>query len=330
MQWRDAGWLAEATGWIESQVGDSLAGPIEQPHVYAWSTVLRVPTEDGDLWFKAVSPVHRFEAALSVELARLLPDRVGEIVGADAERGWLLMRDAGTRLRDLAPGPEQLAHWERLLPLYAELQLELAPRADELLRLGVPDETLAGLPGRLERLLREPDALLLGKPGGVGVEELGRLRLALPEVEAICDELAASGIAETLQHDDFHDGQVFVEHGRYRFLDWGDSCVSHPFHTLAVTLRALAYRQGIEPGDAQLQRLRDAYLEPFARASGRNDLAAVADLALRTGTVARALAWHRYVSSRKPEERAEDADSVPYGLKLFLARGPIGSWDPDR
>ena len=40
----------------------------------------------------------------------------------------------------------------------------------------------------------------------------------------------------------------------------------------------------------------------------------------------RALAWHRFVSARTPGFRDEDTAAVPYGLRLFLADGPIGSW----
>ena len=38
--------------------------------------------------------------------------------------------------------------------------------------------------------------------------------------------------------------------GRFLFFDWGDACVSHPFHTLTVTLRAATWKLGLEPGEA--------------------------------------------------------------------------------
>jgi hypothetical protein len=86
--------------------------------------------------------------------------------------------------------------------------------------------------------------------------------------------------------------------------------------------RALAWRHGLEPGSADLLRLRDAYLEPFGAPSE------AADLAYRTGTLARALAWQRYLRAIPTEERdPEDAESVPYGLRLYLEHGPIGTWE---
>jgi hypothetical protein len=213
-----------------------------------------------------------------------------------------------------------------VLPAYADLQLALAPHVEELLVAGVPDERLAVVPAHLEQLLDDPEALLVGRTNGLTKQELERLRALLPEFAATCERLASYGIPETLQHDDFHDGNIFVRDSRYLFFDWGDSCVSHPFHTLVVTMRAIAYRLELPPGGPDLLRLRDAYLEPFAVYGSHDELVAAADLGHLTGTAGRSLAWHRFVSAREPEFRADDAEAVPYGLKRLLDGGPIGSW----
>ena len=106
---------------------------------------------------------------------------------------------------------------------------------------------------------------------------------------------------------------------------WGDSCVSHPFHTLVVTLRVTAWKQGLEPGGRELLGLRDAYLTAFAGFGSRADLERAADLAHRTGTIARALAWARYVATMDEPFRSEVVSSLPWSLKRFLAGGPLGS-----
>lgn len=310
MRWTEPDWLAEAKAWIEAQV--PVAGEIEQPHVRPWSTVMRVPTADGDLWFKAVTALHRFEPALTALLAQLLPDRVPELVAVDGERAWMLMRDGGTRLRDL---PATVEHWEALLPRYAELQIAAAPRADELLDVGVPDFRLDKLPRLVEEMLAQ-------QPGGLSAADHQLMLDRLPELESMTRELAAHGIAETVQHDDLHDGQVFVRDDRYVVFDWGDACVSHPFHTLTVTLRAATWRLGLEPGGREVLRMRDAYLEPFGPPA---ELAPAADVAYRTGTLARAYAWHRYVAAGQ-SENDEDAEAVGYGVKRFLEGGPLGTW----
>jgi Phosphotransferase enzyme family len=316
LAWKRPEWLAEATAWIRERV--NVTSEIEQPHVRWWSTVLRVPTPDGDLFFKAVAPVHRFEAALTARLAELQPQRVTEVVAADAGRGWFLMRDAGTRLRELVEGPQDLHHWERLLPEYAQLQIELARHLQELLDLGTPDHRLAVLPQQFRELLDEPLP-------GLGEDDRRRALEAVPRFEEMCRTLAEAGIPETIQHDDLHDGQVFLRDGRYLFFDWGDSCVSHPFHSLTVNLRSIAWKLDLTPGGHELERLRDAYREPFGAS------AELADLALRTGTIARAVAWQRMVAAREPKHLKEtDVSGPAYGIKVFLENGPIGSWrEPD-
>lgn len=279
MDWRDPEWLKVAQTWIRGHAPGSLTDPIEQPHIYPWATVLRVPTSDGVIWFKANAPIQRFEAALTEELVKAAPEVTVELVAVDLERGWLLMRDAGSRLRELVTGAEQIEHWLEILPQYAELQLSLAPRVERFLTIGVPDERLAGLAARLGRVLADDETLFLGRLACLALDELSRLRAAVPTVASMCLELAAVGIPETIQHDDFHDGQVFIRDGRYRFLEL-----------------------------ASPAELRAAF-----------------DLAHRTGTIGRALAWHRYFVG---DPDAERDDTVAYGLKMFLANGPVGNLEP--
>ena len=321
--WTRSDWLAEAEAWIRGQV--DVTGEIEQPHVYWWSTVLRVPTADGVVWFKACHPSHGFEPALTLELAGLRPERVIEVLATDLDRGWMISADAGQRLRELLGSPDDLVRWEEFLPLYADVQLTTADRVDRLLELGLPDERLTVLPTHLEEVLADRGVLLVDREDGLDEAQRQELIASVPEVERLCAELAGAGIPETVQHDDLHDGNVFVRDGEYLTFDWGDSCVSHPFHTLAVTLRATAWRFDLPPGAPSLKRMRDAYLEPFGSYGSRAELLDAFATAYRLGTIGRALSWYRAVQAH-PEIEAEESDSVPYGLKLFLKNGPIGTW----
>jgi hypothetical protein len=324
LEWAQPGWLLQARAWIELHA--RVTGELEQVHLRPWSTVLRVPTADGDLYFKAASISGAFEPALTVLLAERRPGRIAAPVAVDLDRGWMLTRDAGTRLRELLHSAADLHHWATLLPAYAELQIELAQEVEELLGLGVPDRRLSRICELLAALLEDTEALMLDLPDGLTSEELTRMREELPAIAAMCAELAGFGVPETIQHDDFNDGNVFVRDGRHVFFDWGDSCVSHPFHTLVVTLRSVAMRFDLEPGDAELLRLRDAYLEPFGSLTEPPGLREAFDLAYGLGTIGRALAWYAYVRESDPRYRSEIADAVPYGLQRFLEHGPIGSW----
>ncbi len=91
--WTDATWLGVAHLWIEAQLhqlGRRVTGPIEQPHARPWSTVLRVPTDQGSVWFKANIPRLAYEAQVLKLLAREQPEAGPELLAVDAERGWTL------------------------------------------------------------------------------------------------------------------------------------------------------------------------------------------------------------------------------------------------
>jgi hypothetical protein len=312
--WTDERWLALAREWIYGQVdelGTTVTGRIEQPHVQPWATVMRVPVGDGLLWFKASIPVLAHEAAVVSVLARTRPDAVPKLVATDLERGWMLMGDGGVRLREVIARERVLGRWLEVLPRYADLQIDLGEHARELVGLGAPDRRLATLALQYEELLNH---------GVEGLEdgELRRLRSLAPRVATMCAELAAYMIPETIQHDDLHDGQVFVRDGRYLFFDWGDACVSHPFFSMAVTLEGvLSWGLDDVEGSEDIGPYRDAYLEPFGRYATRGELEAAHALALRLGWICRALNVHRFASALAPPFREEHLAGVGVRLRLF-------------
>ena len=117
----------------------------------------------------------------------------------------------------------------------------------------------------------------------------------------MCRQLSTVAIPETVQHDDLHDGQVFVRDGRYLFFDWGDSCVSHPFFSMSVTLEGgLAWGLDDIEGSVDITPFRDAYLRPFASFAGREELEAAHTTALRLGWVCRALNVSHWAVGTRP------------------------------
>ncbi len=328
--WSDPDWHREVRGWVDArlaELGLTVEGPIEQPHVYIWATALRIPTSGGVVWFKACLPTFASELALLPVLAGLRPELMARTVATDPARGWLLTWDAGMKLRERASGRDQLPYWERILPDYAGLQVEAVPFVDQLLAAGVPDHRTHRLPEQARGLALDEVVLLEATEEALTPAELETFRgSGLPELERLVAELSAAAIPDSVQHDDLHDGNVLVDGERLVLFDWGDGCIAHPFHTMVVTLRAAAYKLGLEPGGADVLRLRDAYLEGWAGHGSRAELIEVADLARRTGTLARALAWWRFLDGLPLERRAEFAPSVPYGVRMFLADRPWGSF----
>jgi hypothetical protein len=119
-----------------------------------------------------------------------------------------------------------------------------------------------------------------------------RFRAATGRVAELAEQLAAYGIDETIQHDDLHDGQVFVKDGRALVMDWGDVCISHPFFTLSVTLEGvIAWGLDDVEDSVDVTPFRDAYLARF-RERYDGDLDAACAVAVRLGWACRAVNGH--------------------------------------
>ncbi|MEU4337640.1 aminoglycoside phosphotransferase family protein [Micromonospora lupini] len=322
--WSSDEWQQQARSWVDEQLGNAgrrVAGSVE-PRVRPWSLVWRVPTDGGPVWFKANNRGTAHEAVLIATLARLAPERVLTPIAVDRERGWSLLPDGGESLRDVLGRDPDLSHWERALPGYAALQLATAPRADELVALGVPDHRPEVLAGLLAELLDDRESLRVGAEGGLTVETYERLRVELPAYAQRCRRLADIGIPATVQHDDLHDGNVFAGPAGYRYFDWGDASVAHPFGTLLVTLRSIRYATEASADDASLARLRDCYLEAWTDRYDRRTLVEAADLAMNLGAVSRSLSWRRALDTADPA-RAEYAEAVPGWLAELFAATPL-------
>ncbi len=298
MPWRRRAWRARAIAWAGRRLrerGLAITGEAEQFHIRPWSTVIRLPTERGRVFFKATWPPQRFEAGLTAAITKWAPDDVGRTLAIDAKRGWLLLEDAGPRLRQTITKDRDIRHWHRVLPQYAELQIAMSSHIRQALKLGTPDRRAPALASQYARLLDEPFLLRVG------------LKEGLTKAQDM-----------TIQHDDLHDGQIFLRDGHYRILDWGDACVSHPFLSMSVVERSVAYTLRLEPGSREISRLRDLYLEPFTGSASGPRLRAIYPIAIRLGWISRALSWAalvRYLSAR--EKRKERGD-VPRSLGRFL------------
>jgi hypothetical protein len=321
LPWAAAGWRARADAWASGEcerLGLTLSGPVEEVKIRPWSAVLRVPAAGGDAYFKANLPVLANEPALTRVLARIDPEGVLPVLAERAAEGWMLQADGGPTMRSRLGGGDDLRRWERMLALYAELQVRVAPHAGALLAAGAPDRRPARLGGELERLL-DAERDLPRSDEALAAEERARLRDLRPAFEDMCAELAALGVADSVDHSDLHSGNVLAPGDRYVFFDWHEAAVTHPFFSMVVAMRSLAHHHGVDPGGAEAGRLRDAYLDAWAGAAPRAALRSGLDLALRAGCITRALGWLRVADGLPPAERAEWAGSVSGWLRELLA-----------
>ncbi len=283
--WSSADWRARATAWADERLAAAelaRTGAVEQPRVRPWATVLRIPTSAGAVWLKATGPEVAFEVGLYELLVRVAPERVLTPLATDAARGWLLLPDGGPSLTDR--GIDIAA----ALPVYARLQLDLAPHVEELLALGVADMRPAAMPARFDEAL-----------AAIGGDD--RLAALRPAVAEWCERLVASPVPASIDHNDFHGFNILAGE---RFYDWGDAVVAHPF----ASMLALEWVDTDEAGRA---RLRDAYLEPFADFAPHAELVETLTLARRVARIARALVWQRAIRAFGSEPVDEKWRSAP-------------------
>jgi Phosphotransferase enzyme family len=275
---------------------------VEAVHERPWSRVLRVPTADEDLYLKQCAPVQAFEVPLTAALAARWPDRVPQVVAADPKRAWLLLRDGGTRLRESG----DVATFVRALELYGELQREETARVDELLALGVPDVRLPIVAAAYEPFFEQDH--------GLARDVVARLRALAPRFHELCAELEAFGLPDSIQHDDLHDGNVFVRDGRVAIFDWGDSSVAHPLWSLVKPLRDAGDR-GLDP-----EPLCAAHLVAWTTVEPEERLRAALRVAVPVGTFAYALQVRRLLDFLPAGERPDRGAYLADQLRRLLAR----------
>jgi hypothetical protein len=302
LRWTQPAWREEAETWIRAALADTgrTVAAIEHPHVRPWGTAMRVSTNAGVLWFKASIEQLAHEVPLLRILGRQRPGSVPELLAGDDRRGWMLVADSGVRLVDLHPDGVPLPVWRRLLRAYAQLQLDTAPAADELVAAGVPDRR-SGLVDGFERVVAAASTTR---------DEQGRLRSLLPAIRDAVDAVAALGLPDTVQHDDLHPWNVCVSDGGFRFIDWGDACIAQPLTSLGVPLAYVA------PADADAAR--DSYLQPWTALRPQNELLAACDAARLLSHVTALLKWELINSGLTADEVGPYGDVIEKRLRHLL------------
>jgi Phosphotransferase enzyme family len=321
--WQDADWRKQATEWIDAETerrGIRVTGEIEQPHMYAWSTVLHIPTDQGKLFFKATAHETIYEAALTQLLARLYPDCMPEFVAVDAGRGWMLMWDGGEQLRASIRPTKDIAPWKPVIARYAEVQIGLADHVTELLSLRLPDHRLSVLPTLFRELLADEESLMIDREKGLTSAEWQEVKDKTSRFEQICAELAAYGIPESLNHGDFHDGNVLVKDGRITFFDWGDASVTHPFTSLRTFFVSIEMALDLEDYafTSEMAELLGIYLGPFQKFASKEELLKAYQVSKPVASIVKALAWHQGITRMETSLRQEYAWIVPELMREFL------------
>lgn len=300
-QWQGEPFIDDALAWADARLqeaGVRRTGDATWSRVRPWGMVMSLPTEDSQVWFKAV-PENSAEAVLHAVLAEEAPDHVAPVLGADEERGWLLLADVGTSLGDGVDEDEVGVlyagdSFREAMSTYARLQRAVSHRIDELVARGLPDARPAAMPGVFDRLRDTLERAARDAHDEHALDTLQRIRTARPLVVDLAARL--DGYA-SVDHNDLHPWNVMVGAPPV-FLDWGDAMASHPYASLLVPVR-IALMDSRESAEAVLAAYEEGTGEQL-------DLAAL-DAALRLAVVARAWTWQRSIASSPGPTDYDDA-----------------------
>jgi hypothetical protein len=281
-----------------------------QPHIRPWSTLLRLETDGDPVWLKAPGDGARYEIPLLTLLAELDVPATPRPLAADDGLGLALIPDGGPTMRAAHGGRAPADVVADYLVVYAQAQRALEPHVERLVAAGArdlrPERLPAALDATIEVLARERP------PARLSPEAAARLRSVAPAYADACAELAGSGIAPTLNHDDLHDNNVLA--AGPVVIDWGDSCVSHPFGTMLATLNSVMAHHGLDPDDPALQRIADAYTEAWTDVADRSTLRRQVQLCQRVGPLTRSLSYRQACTGVDDAAWQEHASAMPEWL----------------
>jgi len=267
-----------------------------------WSAVFTVETDHGRHWFKVANPGQGFEAQLSLTLAGLVPDHVVAPVAVDVDRAWILTADQGPTLRD--SGPATIEQWELVGRETARMQQALVPHAAKVIGAGVSALAASDVPAYVMAAVYELEHLPDDHPQHVTAEVADRVLATIPQRQDDATLLDASGLPDTLQHNDLGDANAFVDGERVRLLDLGDSFWSHPLPVMEIPLvKAVGWPlPGLD--DERVRRVLLAYLAEWS--DEPEPLLDLWPAARRLARVHRFASWTRVCAEVPPEFAVED------------------------
>jgi Phosphotransferase enzyme family len=285
LPWSSSAWLAKVTNWIDETVnasGASVTGELKQVRTWAISSVYRVETTEGTLYFKALPDLLGHEPRLTQYMLRQFPQNVPDVIAIEANEHWMLTKEMG------GPEPESRADWELVLRTLIRIQNHCKQNHSELLKFGVNDRPLAKLPELLEPVsaeLKQAGKRAFYEVDQGEAEVLARRLRALPD---LCARLAQCGIPDTLIHGDLWGPNVIMRDqfsGKSPIIfDWTDAAFSHPFFDIFCLLWA-------ERNDAKRRAAREVHINVWSDFYPRQTVIRALELAEQIAPHYYLLAW---------------------------------------
>jgi hypothetical protein len=267
--WEFSGWHKEASDWINAEIsktGNMALDDVQQFKVGARSSVLAVATTEGRIFFKASVGETPSEAVFTQALSELWPDRIAPPLAVDSQRNWLLMNDH----RSLGYTDLPESGYANATTAFAELLINSKDHLPAWKDLNCPDYSLE----TIESFSRDfATHLELINAGDLALksEQSDTLVAYIKEWGALCSSLADFDFPLTLVDLDFNTSDIAYSSDSYKFFDWQETVISHPFFTVLNLFdhlrRPREYQEvptvEVSKEELNCDVLQDAFLTPF-------------------------------------------------------------------
>jgi hypothetical protein len=219
-------------------------------------SLMRLSTNRGAVWFKAVGEPNLREFPVTMLLARLFPKHVPRLLAARIEwNAWLAAESEG---QELSSSPKS-GDWCRAAESLAESQISSIPVSHHILGAGARDvrshRLLELIPPFFSAMEETMEKQTKAVPLKLSRQEIGGLG---DQVAEALERLEEAGIPTTLNHLDLNPGNIFVSGAQCTFLDWAEAAVGNPFLSIQY-LREHFIRTNPDDKDGE-RLLRNAYL----------------------------------------------------------------------
>jgi hypothetical protein len=259
--WTKPGWFDAAEIWIQTELqrqGLKAIAPIELVKNWALAIILRVPTTEGMIYFKASSPLFAQEAEFTGILAQRYRQNIPEVLATYPDKSWILMRELeGEILENMG----DISHWEAALNQWAKFQILAIEHRSDLTTCGWVDLGVEHIAKTLGQLF-DPSLRIPWNYGkNLANPELLQLLPFVPKLQEVLEQFRELNIPDTLVHGDLSPRNIYLRDQGFIYFDWSDTCISHPFFDLIRFLYEIE-KDLPDVADAR-SRIRNAYLAPW-------------------------------------------------------------------
>ncbi len=235
---------------------------IEEVVTTPYSYVLKLSTASECFYLKKTPPRLFIEAeTLRILRAQCNVKMIPEIIASDKERNCFLLKSCGDQtLRTLFSKKINTDLTIRAIKRFKQIQKETTDHIETFINIGVPDWRLNKLPILYNEMVNDTKTL---EEWGLEENDISRLKQYSVSFEKLCNSLDAYNLPDTLNHSDFHDGNILINNASQEitFIDWGETNIGNPLLQMSSCLYGIKDRYDISLESSTYKELQNHFFD---------------------------------------------------------------------